>query len=83
MLQAPLPFYLLAFCRIVFNRPERFKERDHNEVGPLERASYCQYLSGSVKQTLAQWLSDSNMATHQTGIPLHLSHFKTEKHQAL
>lgn len=56
--------------------------RDHNEVGPLERASFCQYLSGLVMETLAQWLSDRDIS-FQHGHPLHHSHFKTEKDQDL
>jgi len=92
MLQA---WYVLSFQRIVFNRPERFSTglfsffrliraegRDHNEVGSLERASFCHYLSGLVMETLAQSLSDRDISFQQ-GHPLHLSHFKMGKAQAL
>jgi len=51
-------------------------------VDSLERASFCQYLSGLVMETLAQWLSDRDISFHHTH-PLHLSHFKREKDKAL
>jgi len=95
MLQAGLVFYVLSFHPIVFNRPERFSTglfsffclirtegRDHNEVGPLERASICHYLSGLVLEILVHWLSDKDIYFKQ-GHPLRLSHFKTRKAQAL